>query len=126
MNKDRKSARARALRAAQVMSIAAGLSMGAGACALRHTRGEPIDSGSELADSGPDRDTGPRMADAGHDAGFDAGVDAGDCELTWNDALGCQTAPSAECCVTQFGSWDENGCCYTAVEGPLMPPSAPV
>ena len=146
MDTERKRARARALRAARVLSVAAGLALGSAGCAASHTGDTPPpdDARPPIADSGTldsgSRDSGARdfgTSDLGprdfgtRDSGTpDTGVmaDAGECpEPTWSGDC-CETHIDQVCCeTTGIGIWDEAGsCCMTCLVGPLVPPSAPV
>lgn len=128
MQDKRNKARARALRAARVVSIAAALVIGPTACSTSHGPAEPPPPMGDAStpDTGPVDppdtglpDTGPIAYDGGHDAGMMCP------EPTWTDC--CETTISRECCETTFGFWDESAnCCVTCVEGPMVPPSAPV
>jgi hypothetical protein len=101
----KQKARARALRAARAVTIAAALAIGTG-CTASHSR----DDAGEVV-----------TVDAGMN-----GFDASSCpEPTWTSC--CEPMPE-ECCVAiGWGGWDPTaGCCITCVEGPMVPPSAPV
>ncbi len=152
MDERRMKARRRALRAAQVVTLA--LALGTG-CSSKDGPGDGgsfdaatadastdagfdaarVDGGSDaaVADAGSDggRDAGfdAAGADAGSDAGFDAaGADAGS-DAAVADAgfdAGCVGFPptTRECCEAAGGSWnEESGRCFIAVPGPFVPPS---
>ena len=146
MTHERATARARALRAARSMSIAAALALTPVGCSMSHDTGTDAgarDSGVIIAD-GAAPDTGVRVdsgvdagpADSGidsgvdsgvADSGVDSGVDAGECPDP--GTLGECCAPiTQECCeASGWGFWDELAeCCSIWLEGPLTPPSAPV
>lgn len=144
----RQRARRRALRAAQVATIA--LAMTAGGCSSKGTAPE-VDSGSVdgSADSSivmsdsmtPDATLADAMADGAADATVDATADAtadaavdamadaqpdamADASV---DAAACMDFPptTLECCTDAGGFWDDaSGNCAIAVPGPFVPPAA--
>ena len=142
MDERKIKARKRALRAAQVVSLALALGTGCSSndgpgdggsfdAATADARADAgfdaarADSGSDaaVADAGSDsgRDAG---ADTGSDAGFDAGFDAAVADAG-HDA-GCADFPptTRECCEAAGGSWnDASGSCLIAVPGPFVPPA---
>jgi hypothetical protein len=130
MDDRRRDARRRALRAARVVTLAAALALGP-ACGSSHTRGPDPERDAAMADASmPPPDASPRDSGPGDSGPPDARVadahvpvDAGGCPpSTFTDC--CEPMPE-ECCIP--GYWDESlECCVTCVEGPMVPPSAPV
>jgi len=144
----RKRARRRALRAAQVVTIA--LAMGTGGCstrdavpttdagrvardagsmgvdaAMEDAGTSPEDAGAEVdafvADAGPLADDAGPLADAGPDAGPDAGAIAMDAGAL--DCFGGLITTQADCEACGF-LWDESSArCLMAVPGPFVPPA---
>ena len=139
MDERRMKARRRALRAAQVVTLA--LALGTG-CSSKDGPGDggsfdaatadaSTDAGFDAArvDGGSDAAVADAGSDGGRDAGFDAaGADAGS-DAAVADAgfdAGCVGFPptTRECCEAAGGSWnEESGRCFIAVPGPFVPPS---
>ena len=100
---NKNKARARALRAAQVvtMSLAlAGAPLVLGGCNESHT---PSSDSGTVADTGGSTDTGS------------GGTDASTCD-EWNPQ-------TEDCCNESGGFWDPENGCAIAVPGPFVPPA---
>ncbi len=131
-------ARARALRAARVVTLASALV----SCSSRSGAPEEdggldaaiVDAASgdasivdASADAGVDAsELDAALADAGSDAAIDAGVDAGEDAGVADagfDAAACTDFPptTPECCAAADGFWEEERC-IVAVPGPFVPP----
>lgn len=131
-------ARARALRAARVVTLASALV----SCSSR-SDAPAEDAGFDAAlvdassgdssvvdasmDAGVDAGEDAAVADAGSDAASeDAGTDAGEDAAVADagfDAAACTDFPptTPECCVAADGFWEEDRC-IVAVPGPFVPP----
>ena len=131
-------ARARALRAARVVTLASALV----SCSSR-SDAPAEDSGLDAAlvdassgdssildasmDAGVDAGEDAAVADAGSDAASDdAGTDAGEDAAVADagfDAAACTDFPptTPECCAAADGFWEEDRC-IVAVPGPFVPP----
>lgn len=132
-------ARARALRAARVVTLASALV----SCSSR-SDAPAEDAGLDAAlvdassgdssvvdasmDAGVDAGEDAAVADAGSDAASDdAGTDAGEDAAVADagfDAAACTDFPptTPECCAAADGFWEEDRC-IVAVPGPFVPPS---
>jgi len=131
-------ARARALRAARVVTLASALV----SCSSR-SDAPAEDAGLDAAlvdassgdssvfdasmDAGVDAGEDAAVADAGSDAASDdAGTDAGEDAAVADagfDAAACTDFPptTPECCAAADGFWEEDRC-IVAVPGPFVPP----
>lgn len=139
MSDDRRlRARARALRAARVVTLASALV----SCSSR-SDAPAEDAGLDAAlvdassgdssvvdasmDAGVDAGEDAAVADAGSDAASDdAGTDAGEDAAVADagfDAAACTDFPptTPECCAAADGFWEEDRC-IVAVPGPFVPP----
>lgn len=141
---ERDDVRARALRAARVVTLGLAIASVPACGGRTHSADEDsgtpgTDSGVVLADSGA-VDAGPVGEDGGHGHDHDAGggaLDAGspydsglvaDAGTNTDAGLPCPDIfPPAtrECCeATPGGHWDEASMeCWVAVPGPFVPPS---
>ena len=136
----RARARARALRAARVVTLASALvscssrsdapheDAGLDAALVDASTGDASvidasrhDAGEDaaIADAGFDADV---EEDAGMDGGTDAGEDAAIADAGF-DAAGCTDFPptTPDCCAAADGFWEADRC-IVAVPGPFVPP----